>query len=88
MFEVFSANRYIAFIASNLNLLSVANRFAMEIYSQNHGCFSATMTNRLYLVERISPGHQVLASLKEIPLEVGPQTVCQHWNVEIIADIT
>ena len=70
-----SADGDVAFVAADLDLFSFSNRFSAAVDSQHHGCLASAVANGFDLVERIGPSHQMLATLKQIPLKIGSETI-------------
>lgn len=82
-----TANGLIAFIATNLNLLAIANHLAGFTHSQHHRRFAAAVADRFEFRKCVRPRQQVFAAFEQVALEVRSQAVGQNRNVQFVANV-
>jgi len=84
LLEMPAADRDVAFIPADADLLTGTNWAAAFINSQHHRRFSATVADGFDFRQHVGPCQQVLAALEQIPLKVGSQTIAQHWHIQTV----
>ena len=85
--EVPSANRDVTIVSADLDLFAIADRAAFGVDPQDHGRFAAAMADGLDFRKAIGPSQQVLATLEQVALEVGPKAIGKHGDRQSIGDI-
>ena len=83
---MFAAQRYVAFIAADLDLCSLSDNTTLFTLADNHGGFAATMADRPDFPNDICDRQETRAAGKKITLKIGAQSVTHYWNKQIIRD--
>ena len=58
----------------------------VRVDAQVHRRLAPAIADRLQLDERVGEREQMRAALEQIGLEIGPEAVGEHGNVELVAD--
>ena len=87
-FEMPAAHCDVAVIAANLNLCAFFHAAAIGADAKVHGRFATAVTNRFQFDQAIRQGEQGSAAGKKLGLEICPEAVAKHGDVELISDLS
>ena len=59
---------------------------AVFVHSYDHRRLGAAMANCLEFLEVVTPGQQIFTTFERLPLEIGPQAIGQHGNIQLVGD--
>src|SRR5690348_16664006 len=82
--EMLSAQRDVAVVAADFGLSAGRDGVALGIDAEVHRRLAPAFAHRLQLDQRIRERQERRRTGKELALEVGSETVTEHWNPEAV----